>query len=128
MIRRPPRSTRTDTLFPYTTLFRSLAQLRRRLRPHAHRLARQRRSRLAHVAGKLRRTLPPHVALIPRRLCRRLPPPTRPAVAPGAGRARRARRPSRTASTRRRGQATHTTFVINIPTRTGNDRRILCNP
>src|SRR3546814_2008303 len=28
MIRRPPRSTRTDTLFPYTTLFRS-----RRLRP-----------------------------------------------------------------------------------------------
>src|SRR3546814_17340993 len=33
MIRRPPRSTRTDTLFPYTTLFRSLApdeRLRRR--------------------------------------------------------------------------------------------------
>src|SRR3546814_8730328 len=29
MIRRPPRSTRTDTLFPYTTLFRS-RQLRRR--------------------------------------------------------------------------------------------------
>src|SRR3546814_16400739 len=25
MIRRPPRSTRTDTLFPYTTLFRSIA-------------------------------------------------------------------------------------------------------
>src|SRR3546814_2332472 len=25
MLRRPPRSTRTDTLFPYTTLFRSLA-------------------------------------------------------------------------------------------------------
>src|SRR3546814_9752898 len=30
MIRRPPRSTRTDTLFPYTTLFRSLAQCARR--------------------------------------------------------------------------------------------------
>src|SRR3546814_16276616 len=30
MIGRPPRSTRTDTLFPYTTLFRSLGQL------HAH--------------------------------------------------------------------------------------------
>src|SRR3546814_5970635 len=29
MIRRPPRSTRTDTLFPYTTLFRS---------PHFHTL------------------------------------------------------------------------------------------
>src|SRR3546814_5807697 len=27
MIRRPPRSTRTDTLFPYTTLFRSLGCL-----------------------------------------------------------------------------------------------------
>src|SRR3546814_17510008 len=30
MIRRPPRSTRTDTLFPYTTLFRSAAA---RMRP-----------------------------------------------------------------------------------------------
>src|SRR3546814_4314270 len=28
MIRRPPRSTRTDTLFPYTTLFRSLQNAR----------------------------------------------------------------------------------------------------
>src|SRR3546814_6124560 len=27
MIRRPPRSTRTDTLFPYTTLFRSIINL-----------------------------------------------------------------------------------------------------
>src|SRR3546814_12040027 len=27
MIRRPPRSTRTDTLFPYTTLFRSVGVL-----------------------------------------------------------------------------------------------------
>src|SRR3546814_8277884 len=33
MIRRPPRSTRTDTLFPYTTLFRSgHAQVTRRSR------------------------------------------------------------------------------------------------
>src|SRR3546814_14281212 len=33
MIRRPPRSTRTDTLFPYTTLFRSPGRrLRRRSR------------------------------------------------------------------------------------------------
>src|SRR3546814_14785068 len=29
MIRRPPRSTRTDTLFPYTTLFRSLCRRHR---------------------------------------------------------------------------------------------------
>src|SRR3546814_1688783 len=28
MIRRPPRSTRTDTLFPYTTLFRSVRAVR----------------------------------------------------------------------------------------------------
>src|SRR3546814_6542323 len=29
MIRRPPRSTRTDTLFPYTTLFRSSSDISR---------------------------------------------------------------------------------------------------
>src|SRR3546814_4307587 len=41
MIRRPPRSTRTDTLFPYTTLFRS------------HRLpARPRRDRQWRCAGR----------------------------------------------------------------------------
>src|SRR3546814_7187088 len=34
IIRRPPRSTRTDTLFPYTTLFRSVRHLVRR-RPFA---------------------------------------------------------------------------------------------
>src|SRR3546814_435194 len=33
MIRRPPRSTRTDTLFPYTTLFRSLDVDLRRFLP-----------------------------------------------------------------------------------------------
>src|SRR3546814_1786820 len=44
MIRRPPRSTRTDTLFPYTTLFRSVfdraadrvAAVERALRPAQH--------------------------------------------------------------------------------------------
>src|SRR3546814_13235526 len=55
MIRRPPRSTRTDTLFPYTTLFRSRAQpgapgLRRR----SHRAIGAERTRLfgqqCHVA------------------------------------------------------------------------------
>src|SRR3546814_7827922 len=35
MIRRPPRSTRTDTLFPYTTLFRSSrSQIRRSIREY----------------------------------------------------------------------------------------------
>src|SRR3546814_6053341 len=46
MIRRPPRSTRTDTLFPYTTLFRSsdrpkvpsFSRLQRRQRLDDHRL------------------------------------------------------------------------------------------
>src|SRR3546814_11828990 len=32
MRRRPPRSTRTDTLFPYTTLFRSVRRLERPVR------------------------------------------------------------------------------------------------
>src|SRR3546814_3570945 len=34
MIRRPPRSTRTDTLFPYTTLFRSAPESRIDNYPH----------------------------------------------------------------------------------------------
>src|SRR3546814_6737793 len=41
MIRRPPRSTRTDTLFPYTTLFRSDARYQRLARisvPHLYNL------------------------------------------------------------------------------------------
>src|SRR3546814_19044089 len=46
MIRRPPRSTRTDTRFPYTTLFRSGDHARkgddtaRRTHPFEHRLTR----------------------------------------------------------------------------------------
>src|SRR3546814_17501106 len=35
MIRRPPRSTRTDTLFPYTTLFRSEPEERAPTQPHS---------------------------------------------------------------------------------------------
>src|SRR3546814_5754102 len=37
MIRRPPRSTRTDPLFPYTTLFRSVLRVSVGLRVHRHR-------------------------------------------------------------------------------------------
>src|SRR3546814_8449130 len=45
MVRRSPRSTRTDTLFPYTTLFRS---------PHARRHLRDLRERVPgdHVPGR----------------------------------------------------------------------------
>src|SRR3546814_16487394 len=39
MIRRPPRSTRTDTLFPYTTLFRSFAEQHDVLAARGERLA-----------------------------------------------------------------------------------------
>src|SRR3546814_3297668 len=43
MIRRPPRSTRTDTLFPYTTLFRS--QRKAHQFPDQHRRCDERRYR-----------------------------------------------------------------------------------
>src|SRR3546814_15048871 len=50
MIRRPPRSTRTDTLFPYTTLFRSPLQLQLRAVEPC-----QRRDR--HVAAAVQRAV-----------------------------------------------------------------------
>src|SRR3546814_11828822 len=89
MIRRPPRSTRTDTLFPYTTLFRSRAGAAlfpvRRLRDRARRRRRistpadQRAElrplqnlryqgpdaehRLGHAGRRRRAQLPEHVSL-----------------------------------------------------------------
>src|SRR3546814_20019047 len=45
MIRRPPRSTRTDTLFPYTTLFRSAPARHRSARPARPRPPSERRWR-----------------------------------------------------------------------------------
>src|SRR3546814_5047648 len=52
MIRRPPRSTRTDTLFPYTTLFRSAraAHVRRDRDPGHLRLRAEPRRRGGHAA------------------------------------------------------------------------------
>src|SRR3546814_10199440 len=44
MLRRPPRSTRTDTLFPYTTLFRSIA--------NADDVAREISARLSPIYGE----------------------------------------------------------------------------
>src|SRR3546814_19035690 len=41
MIRRPPRSTRTDTLFPYPTLFRSPYTERKRLGSAGHEYSRE---------------------------------------------------------------------------------------
>src|SRR3546814_9600057 len=59
MIRRPPRSTRTDTLFPYTTLFRSRpGHGRRRERRLAllvgHQFQRHQQATAAHVADDRR--------------------------------------------------------------------------
>src|SRR3546814_8517624 len=54
MIRRPPRSTRTDTLFPYTTLFRSVA-LDRRHRAARGLAARRRATGRQAAAGHARR-------------------------------------------------------------------------
>src|SRR3546814_10257968 len=80
MIRRPPRSTRTDTLFPYTTLFRSLprhpvAESRRvRRLPHGgdsqHHLHRRTRNLvglavLGLPADRLPGVLPRHRAVAP---------------------------------------------------------------
>src|SRR3546814_17251678 len=47
MIRRPPRSTRTDTLFPYTTLFRSSIANERRERRKRQRIGGARRAACA---------------------------------------------------------------------------------
>src|SRR6056297_1154569 len=98
MIRRPPRSTRTDTLFPYTTLFRSRDAPggdgpsgggRRRLRPGRRGALRQPRlrPRLGLPAGQGRRTaaLPRGAGAVPRglRAVGRVGPPR--GVLPDAG-------------------------------------------
>src|SRR3546814_1034495 len=61
MIRRPPRSTRTDTLLPYTTLFRSIEEF----------LAVYDRGRFAPAAKSLRKS-PSHVSRAISRLEARL--------------------------------------------------------
>src|SRR3546814_6289206 len=51
MIRRPPRSTRTDTLFPYTTLFRSAPARARRDAVARPRTLARRRAGSRHIDG-----------------------------------------------------------------------------
>src|SRR3546814_16997947 len=55
MIRRPPRSTRTDTLFPYTTLFRSN---RGACGGYSARLAQQQMQARRQVCRPMRKLLP----------------------------------------------------------------------
>src|SRR3546814_3853872 len=66
MIRRPPRSTRTDTLFPYTTLFRS-----RTAEPCAD------AGRRAGAAGGAARRADRHLRLRPAAACRDIGRPVR---------------------------------------------------
>src|SRR3546814_14117516 len=56
MIRRPPRSTRTDTLFPYTTLFRSKGVDDQYVEP-ARRLLRQFEPRIAEDDRRIGRAM-----------------------------------------------------------------------
>src|SRR3546814_11199691 len=114
MIRRPPRSTRTDTLFPYTTLFRS------RGRAYGHRAPAPGPARRVGAGGGLGRprprvrARPPHVAVdtgAGRARCRRggsLPPYGTPA----AGRVPLGSRAEHTAP--------------STPTACRETRRILC--
>src|SRR3546814_6715002 len=59
MIRRPPRSTRTDTLFPYTTLFRSedglvINSVFQRMRAERLRVANELRAQGAEISETIR--------------------------------------------------------------------------
>src|SRR3546814_9251475 len=105
MIRRPPRSTRTDTLFPYTTHFRSLTQLGA--------------ARKAQSAGRFNQ--PSHRAYSSTRPARRWPPFRR------AGRVRSEEHTSELQSLLRHSYAL---FCLKQQTEsTGNDiRRSHCRP
>src|SRR3546814_13983951 len=89
MIRRPPRSTRTDTLFPYTTLFRCLFEPR----VSQGAAARYAQDRQAAVAGHHRQRARP----------RRHARGDRYGPLAGADRGRRGRRDRRTARPARQG-------------------------
>src|SRR3546814_8245522 len=80
MIRRPPRATRTDTLFPYTTLFRSFA-LNHRVAVGAYEYFLFRGGTTAGTGENwyLRSTLPPAPEPTPEP---ETPPPPAPAPAP----------------------------------------------
>src|SRR3546814_2255065 len=68
MIRRPPRSTRTDTLFPYTTLFRSPDARHARLQPQDPSAHGRRPQGGQGALPRTRRQEPGHAAL-----CQRTP-------------------------------------------------------
>src|SRR3546814_19743721 len=57
MIRRPPRSTRTDTLFPYTTLFRSVSEEELEAKLKEDKMERQLITGIAHDKNEAKITL-----------------------------------------------------------------------
>src|SRR3546814_17511172 len=59
MIRRPPRSTRTDTLFPYTTLVRSCPSIHLDRQPHGRTIEIQNIDTRRVLAPKLEAVWPP---------------------------------------------------------------------
>src|SRR3546814_14114014 len=90
MIRRPPISTRTDTLFPYTTLSRSVGR-----RCARSRLRRRRRAGAARPPEGLRLQLRRRHRLLPQRRHLRPRGPAGPALRPARQRAVRGARPAR---------------------------------
>src|SRR3546814_3756564 len=62
MIRRPPRSTRTDTLFPYTTLFRSGLRCHTAFRNACHKPISRALSEIEHVHPSVARHRAPPIA------------------------------------------------------------------
>src|SRR3546814_20316746 len=67
MIRRPPRSTRTDTLFPYTTLFRSdRCKLDRDIATAGHDHTTRQRRQVKGIVGRDRQLAARNVRLVGR--------------------------------------------------------------
>src|SRR3546814_8891604 len=64
MIRRPPRSTRTDTLFPYTTLFRSRVREGEQHQPLQYRDRAQRRPQVRHHLSVVAHVLQERIAAV----------------------------------------------------------------
>src|SRR3546814_5793298 len=61
MILRPPRSTRTDTLFPYTTLFRSRLIDADKRQQFAHEIAGARKTYRSHGKGQEKHGITRHI-------------------------------------------------------------------
>src|SRR3546814_20904868 len=72
MRRRPPRATRTDTLFPYTTLFRSQQRIEERVRPLRGEQRRHAALGADHAARALVHEVRDEAAVEQRRQLRRL--------------------------------------------------------